>query len=273
MEALLARLERKLGRFAIPNLITYVVGLTALVYVLDYLRPGYMEHLVLDPERVRHGELWRVITFAFIPGRRRHPIFLFFALQMLWIIGKTLEAEWGAFKLNVYYFIGVLGTAAAAMAVGLPMTGYFINLSLFLAFATLFPDYQIYVFFVLPVRVKWLGLLAFLALLYAAITSDLAVRIALAVALFNFFLFFGKRLLDLARGIKTVARQGQVRAQQKREADAVDSRPKRVCVLCGLSDGDEGADLRVCTCSEVCHGKATIYCLPHARSHNKQPAV
>jgi len=265
MEGLLARLERRIGRFAIHNLITYVVGAMALVFVLELLKKGYLSYLTLDPTLMRQGQYWRAISYLFIPPSA-HPIFLIFVLQMYWIIGRSLEEAWGAFKLNVYYFLGMIGTTAAALILGQPMTNTYINLSLFLAFATVFPDYEIYLFFLLPVRVKWLGLISGAFLGYAVVTGSMAARIAIAAAIVNYLLFFGKRLIELARGVKTMAKQQPKRAQFAREPER---RAPRTCVTCGLSDDDEGADLRVCNCQEVCQGKATVYCLAHARSHNK----
>jgi hypothetical protein len=267
MEGLLARLERRIGRFAIHNLITYVVGVMVLVFVLELLKRGYTSYLTLDPALVRQGQYWRIVSWLFIPPPG-HPLLLIFVLQMYWIIGRSLEEAWGAFKLNVYYFLGMLGTTAAALLLGQPMSNTYINLSLFLAFATVFPDYEIYLFFLLPMRVKWLGLVSGAFLAYAVVTGTMSSRIAIAAAIANYLLFFGKRLFELARGIKTVARQTPRRAQLAKEREP-ERRPARKCAICGLSDDDEGADLRVCACKEVCGGKATVYCLPHARSHNQ----
>src|SRR5258708_1957727 len=157
MEGLLARLERRLGKFAIPQLMTYVVGAQAIVYVLELLRPGYASFLLLRPELVLRGQVWRLVSYIFLPPAS-NPLFLIFALMWLWMIGRSLEEVWGAFKLNFYFLLGMIGTTAAAVITGQPMTNVFFEISLFLAFATLFPDYQLYILLLLPLRAKWLGL-------------------------------------------------------------------------------------------------------------------
>jgi len=268
MEGLLARLERRMGRFAIHNLITYVVGTMVLVFVLELMRRGYTQYLTLDPYMIRRGQYWRIVSYLFIPPGGGNILFLIIALQMYWMIGRSLEEAWGAFKLNVYYFLGMIGTTVAALVLNQPMTNTYLNLSMFFAFATLFPDYQLLLFFLLPVRVKWLGLLAGGFVVYSMVKGSMADRVSIAAALANYFLFFGKHLIGLLRGMKTVAAQQPRRAQFAREREP-EQRPVRKCAICGLSDDDEGADLRVCACKEVCGGKATVYCLPHARSHNK----
>ena len=148
MDRLLARLERKIGRFAIPNLITFIVGGMAIVWVLSMARPGFIGQLVLDMDAVRAGQVWRLVTFLFIPTETSP-----------WWVGSSLEHHWGSFKFNAYYALGALGTIVAAVVAG-PQSNTWLDASLFLAFATTFPDVSILLFFILPIRVKWLGIVA-----------------------------------------------------------------------------------------------------------------
>jgi hypothetical protein len=271
MDRLLARLERSIGRWAIPNLTHYLVGLTALVFVLSMVKPQFIGALLFDPVLVvqRH-QYWRVLTFLFIP-HSTSPLWFVFELMVLWLVGNSLEGAWGTFKFNVYYFLGVVGTIVAAFVLGAGVGNGYLNVSLFIAFATLFPDYQLTLFFIIPVRAKWLGMLSGGFLAYSAYVGSMPVRIAIAVAIGNYLLFFGRHLFEVLRGGARVAGQAKRRAEFL-PTERITGRPKRVCVTCGKTDEDPDADLRVCTCVDVCKGKPTVYCLEHARSHQRPAA-
>ena len=108
MEQLLARLERRFGRYAIHNLISVVVGGMAIVWVLSLLKPEFQERLWLDIGAVRHGQVWRLVTFLFIPPPSK-PMWVIINLYFTWWVGSSLEQRWGPFKFNVYYLLGALG--------------------------------------------------------------------------------------------------------------------------------------------------------------------
>src|SRR4051812_18958878 len=159
MDRLLARLERTiLGRLAIERLTTFIVGGMAIAFVLCQVKPEFRGHLTLVPQLVT-TQPWRLVSFLFVPPERS-LIWVFLALYFTWVIGTNLEQEWGALKFNVFYLLGALGTLAAGFITGAPQDNEFLNMSLFFAFATLFPDYEIRLFFILPVKVKWLGMLS-----------------------------------------------------------------------------------------------------------------
>ena len=273
MERLLARLERRFGRYAIHNLAYWLVGLTGVVFVLALAKPQFLSALVFDPFLViaRH-QYWRIFTFLFIPGSTS-ILWIIFELWMSWLVISSLEGAWGPLKLNLYYLIGALGTIGVAFIQGRGVTNSYLNTSLFLAFATLFPNYQLLLFF-FPVRVKWLGLLSAGFLAYGAFEGSNTERLAIAVAMANYLLFFGGHLYRHVREWGMVAGRAKKRAEfQPDPVTRESARPARKCALCDKTDADEGADLRVCTCQEVCGGKPTVYCLEHARSHNKRPAA
>ncbi|OWZ82744.1 rhomboid family intramembrane serine protease [Natranaerobius trueperi] len=149
----LNKLERKYRRFGIENLIGYIIGLNALVFVLNMVDPTgtIIGHLNLVPSQVLDGEFWRVVTFLFIPPRTS-PLFVFIALYLYYIIGKSLEEEWGSFKFTLYYLLGAIGTVAASFISGGIATSQYLNLSLFLAFATIYPNFTLRLFFVFRKR-------------------------------------------------------------------------------------------------------------------------
>lgn len=258
MRRLLALLEVRFGRWAIPNLTLYIVTANAVVWVMEMLRPGFSSLLLLDLERVREGEVWRLFSFLFIPPTMS-PVWIFIMLYFTWLIGSQIEALWGSFKFNVYYLLGMLGTMAAAYIRGDSMSNYHLNVSLLFAFATLFPN-QVIILVILPVRAKWLGLLTLLYVASEFTQGSAGVRTAIVIALGNYLLFFYRALIELFR-------KGAVRAQSvsRRRAFAPPPRQVRRCKICGLSDEDPQADIRVCTCAKC--GQPTDYCLEHARNH------
>jgi hypothetical protein len=261
MDRLLARLERRLGHFAIPNLINYVVGGTALVWVLAGLRPGFLGRLVLDMNAVAHGEVWRLVTFLFIPPSMS-PIWLFLGLYFTYWVGSSLDDRWGSFKFNVFYFLGALGAIIASLIAG-PASGLWIDTAMMLAFATLFPDVTIYVMFVLPVRVKWLGLLSAAGVLYELCVEGWAVRASILASLINYLLFFAEHWVAVWKGRNLAVRQKARRAEFEPAAPVVFG--QRTCAICGAKEAD-GTDIRVCSC-EKCGGSARTLCLEHARNH------
>lgn len=262
MDRLLARLERSLGRFAIERLPTFIVGGMAIVFFLSLSKPEFLDHLTLDPARALR-EPWRFVTYLFLPNSSS-LIWVVFALYWTWLIGTHLEQEWGAFKLNVYYLLGALGTTAAAWITGEAQGNFWLNTSLFFAFATIFPNYQIYLFFIIPIRVKWLGLLSLAFVGFYFVVGGLGVKAAIAVALANYLIFFAGHLWRLARGQRLQMRQAVRRASFRPPPEREENAGGRVCAICGARQAD-GADIRVCTC-EKCGGPREL-CLEHARNH------
>ena len=263
MDRLLARLERTiLGRLAIERLTTFIVGGMAIAFVLCQLRPEFRDHLTLQPELVS-TQPWRLVSFLFVPPERT-LIWVFLALYFTWLIGTNLEQEWGALKFNVFYLLGALGTLAAGFITGAPQDNEFLNMSLFFAFATLFPDYEIRLFFILPVKVKWLGLLSGALVLFQFVRGGLGTKAAIGVVFANYLLFFAGHIMGLVRGRRMLVRQAARRAKQRPRATEREE-DTRTCALCGAKQED-GADIRVCSC-EKCGGVPRQLCLEHARSH------
>jgi membrane associated rhomboid family serine protease len=265
MDRWLARLERRFGRYAPGNLPFWIVAFSGLTFLTLFAKPSALQLLVLDPDAVAHGEVWRLLTFLFLPwGPANGPwaLFTIFALLFLYTIGTSLEAEWGTFRFDLYYFIGVLGTVISSLLVG-PVTNEYINLSLLLAFATIFPEYEI-LLLILPMKVKWLGLLSGAFLVWSFITSGANVKAGIAAAMVNYLLFFARPLYERLRGRATqAARQRRLKGFTPEPA-----RKARVCAKCGRSEKDDpNLEFRVCDCQEKCHGRLTEYCLEHARAH------
>jgi hypothetical protein len=260
MDRLLARLERRFGKYAVENLTFVIVGGMAAVYLLWMVRPEFEELLRLDLDLIiHHGQVWRLFTFLFIP--RTHSIlWIIFSLSFVWMLGTNLEGEWGAFKFNVFYGMGMLGTVIGAALTTGRAGNTFLNMSLLLAFATLYPDYEINLI-IIPVKAKWLAWFDAAGLAYALVTGGWSTRAAVIAAFANYLLFFRGELWGIWRGRNLQVRQAARRASA---GPAVKATGGRVCAICGASE-DDGADIRVCSCDK-CGGPRTL-CLEHARNH------
>ncbi|MBO4406422.1 MAG: hypothetical protein J5849_01870 [Clostridia bacterium] len=202
---LLERLEYKLGRRAPQHLMLYIVIGMAIVFLSDFfLYPQIgvtlSELFLFDRARIFAGEVWRILTFVFLPPDTS-LIFIFFALYFYWMIGTGLESAWGAFRFDVYYLVGVLGTIVMGLVVG-GATNVYLNLSLFFAFAVLYPDFEVRLFFFLPVKVKWLAILDAVLFVVRFVFADWAGRVSMLVAIANFFLFFWRDFVDLFRNFR-----------------------------------------------------------------------
>jgi len=264
LEKLLARLERRFGNFAIAHLTTLIVGGMAIVFVLASIRPEFKELLTLDLGLVRHGQVWRLVTYLFLPDSE-NVIWILFDLYLLWLVGTNLENEWGPFKFNAYYGIGMIGTTVAAWLTGGAVGNIWLNASLGLAFATLFPDFELYIFLILPVKVKWLGLLLGAYLLFEVTIGSWITRGAIIAATANYLLFFSGDLVGLFRARKLEVKQAVRRQRNSSRPPPAIVTGSRVCAICGKREED-GADIRVCSC-EKCGGKPRDLCLDHARNH------
>src|SRR6266487_4453638 len=152
----LDKLERRFGFLGIPGLPRILVGFAALVFGLTWLLPGFTSMLTLDPVRIRQGEVWRLITYIFIP-QTLSPLWLLFALWFLWWVGEGVERGWGSFRLTLYFLVGMVGTTVAAFFFGSNFSNGMLIASLFFAFARFYPDEVIYILFILPVKIKWLA--------------------------------------------------------------------------------------------------------------------
>ncbi|MEW5855173.1 MAG: hypothetical protein AB2A00_40730 [Myxococcota bacterium] len=262
MDRLLARLERRFGDLHIPNLTLWLVGIQALALVLELAKPGSLDRMVLDPARVLQGEYWRLFTYVFLPPSTS-LLWAILGLMVLHSIGTALEGRWGGFKYQFFWLLGMVLTSSAAMLLGVSATNFYLTMSLFLAFATLWPDYE-FLLIVVPVKAKWLALLDAALLAYIAYRAPGMAMLMPVVAVANYLLFFAGDLVDLLRGrARQAARQATVKPQwQAAQAPMA----RRQCKVCGVTDEDPRAEFRICTC-EKCGGKPTELCLTHIGNH------
>lgn len=195
----LDKVERKMRWFAVPNLMMLLSGLMLAVFLLEIALPeeAVSQYLWLDWNAVRAGQLWRVLSFLILPPATS-PFFLLFSLYFFCLMGNGLESQWGTSKFTLFYTVGALGTIIGSLFTGFA-TNQYLNLSLFLAFAAIYPNYTVMVFFILPVKVKYLALLDVLLYLYLFFQIGWPERVALLLSLANVLLFFSP---DIFRHIR-----------------------------------------------------------------------
>ncbi len=194
----LNRLERRFGEWVIPQFPLFIVAATGVIYLLSQAQGDFVTHLTLNPDAVRQGEFWRLVTFLFVPPPMG-PLWLAFWLYLLYQYAQALEHAWGAFRFFVFFGIGVAATIVAALAVGRTLSNMPLYTTLFLAFAALFPNFELLLFFILPVKVKYLAWMIWAGLAWSLWAGNLVTRVAIAASLLNYSLFFGAHHWDTLR--------------------------------------------------------------------------
>jgi hypothetical protein len=255
---LLDRLEKVLGRFALPNVTVYLIAGQTVCYVL--FMTGKLDRSMtwLSADLLLDGQWWRMVTFLFDPPLS-NPIFAFFAWYIFYLMGSALEEHWGAFRYNVFLLIGIFLTVAVSFLIpAFPVTNAFIGGSVFLAFAFLYPDFVLQLFFILPVRIKWLALLTWLYYGYLVFFGGWHTSLVVLASVGNFLLFFASDLVWMMKsGRRQMARQAQQLSRR-------DDEPFHRCTVCGITDKSHPQmDFRYCP---ECEGQFG-YCQDHIRNH------
>ena len=187
----LNRLERKYGRFGIPNLTNILVAGQVLVFAVElFVNSAITLWLGLSRFLLLQGQVWRVLTFVFIPFSGGSILSVVLGIYFTWFIGTALEREWGDFRYTVYFLLGMAGTVLACLLTGVAASTYCLSLSLLLAFAMLYPEVQILLFFVIPIRVKYFGLLAAAMWVLSFATASLPGKLSLLLSMLNVWVFF-----------------------------------------------------------------------------------
>ncbi len=191
------KLERKFNRYAIPQLMNYVIAGQVFVFMMMFfIDASFVNNIVLWRAYVLQGQVWRLLTFVFVPTNTN---ILWFAISayFYYFIGNALESTWGSFRLNLYFFIGVLGAMVSGMLFGYASNSALLT-SLFLAYAMLYPEREVYLLFI-PVKVKWLGWLAGAQWAISFLQTGLAGKASLVLTMAGFIAFFGRDFWDSIR--------------------------------------------------------------------------
>ena len=273
----LDRFCAKHRNLAVPNLMLYIVIGNVIVFVLDmFSRYSFSHMLTFVPYYIFHGQIWRLVTFIFVP-EGSNLLFVAISLYFYYFIGNALEREWGSARFTVFYGIGVLVNIAVGLVLSFlyglnypwPVVSmYYINMSLFFAFAALYPDLQVLLFFIIPVKVKWLAWIDAAFFAWSILSSLFHLNwvgvVLPVVAILNFLLFFSS---DAARIF------GRVRHRTSRQTINFNKATKEAkkdkgylhkCAVCGITDADDpNMEFRYCS---KCSG-FYCYCMDHINNH------
>lgn len=257
---MLDKLERRFGRFAIPNLTVILIAGQVVAYLAAQANRDSLRRIVLIPEEVLNGQVYRLLTFMFLPPGSM-LLFAFFFWYLFYLMGTSLEYYWGTFRYNVFLVIGYLATVAASFLTPSEFaTNIFLQSTVFLAFAWLNPRFELRLFFILPVQIRWLALLMWIGYGIGFFQGTWTIRLQILASVLNFFLFFGR---DIYYRIKTGRRQMARKAQQF-AATRNDPDYFHICAVCGLTDKeDPNMDFRYCS---QCSGNEA-YCTEHLKNH------
>ncbi len=256
----LDRLERALGRYAIANISLYIVIGQVAVLLGHLMGRIDLQWFLLVPQWVMQGDWWRVFSFILMPpppGMFGY-IFIAFAWYLFYLFGSALEGYWGTFRYNLFLLIGYgLTVGLSFLSPHSAVTNAFLAGSVFLAFARLNPDFVMMLFFILPVKIKWLALITWLGYAWGFITGGMSTRLTIFAAVGNFLLFFARDIvMSMKQGQRTMARK----TREIAEANA----PRHVCHVCGKTDKTHPElDFRYCS---KCAGDQ-CYCPEHIQNH------
>lgn len=303
---LIYKLERKFGRYSIRNLSLILVICYAVGYVLSYVYPVALSYLSLDPYAIIHGQVWRIVSWVIIPPDRDNFFFALLMILFYYSIGTSLENTWGSFQYNLYIFGGMFFTIIGSFllmgfayafnpgdltnyvyTVGdIQLTGaeaffrvtgdyyfstYYVNMSIFLAYAATFPENRIYIMFIIPMKVKWLGIVYGVLLVHTAITSVVyyssgyVTAFVIGSSLLNFLVFFltTRRYIRMNRSQRKLHKEYRRMTREKQISEIL-GEAKHKCALCGKTEKD-GDDLVFRYCSK-CEGNYE-FCQEHLYTH------
>ncbi len=259
-------------RFGVPNLMMYIVVTQALVYVANLFARGMLLDLMaFSRAAILRGQVWRLVTFVFIPSAGSNPFYLLLGCYFYFWIGRMLEREWGSPKFTLFYLSGVVLSILSGMILGYAEI-YYVNLSIFLIIATLYGEMQVLLFFVIPVKMKWMALLDVALVLISVIqyaVQGFWVGALLPLASFiNFFIFtwpFWSAKLGIVRrkADPRVINFKRAQRQAQRQAKATGGY-RHKCAVCGITDADD-PDMEFRYCSK-CDGYH-CYCANHINNH------
>ena len=254
-------------RFGIPNLMTIIVVCTCIVYVLDMVSGGSLSPMLyFSRYYILKGQIWRLLTFIIVPDSG--SLFMFaISMYFYWFIGSNLEREWGSGRFTIYYGLGVVLTAIVGLITGYATMSY-VDLTLFLAFATLYPNVQFLVFFIIPIKAKWLAwldaALIGLSFLSCLFSLDISGAVLIVVSLLNYLIFFWDDLMYYVRRQKRSTSRQAMNFKQATQRKKETKGYMHKCAVCGRTDADS-PDLEFRYCSR-CAGYY-CYCMDHINTH------
>ena len=267
IDSWLNRFCRKHPRFGIPNLMNIIVIGSVLVYLLDmFSQNSFSSLLYFSLPHILQGQVWRLVTFVFLPLDSRLVYFVL-STYLYWMIGTTLEREWGSAKFTLFYVMGVVLNLLLGFVTGYATMTY-VNLSMFFAFATLYPDTQFLIFFFIPVKVKWLAWIDAAIFAWSIIRYLIGGYFLMAllpvIAILNYFLFFSADFARLFGRVKHKTSKQTINFKKAQKQARQTKGYLHKCAVCGVTDADDpNMEFRYCSKCSGYH----CYCMNHINSH------
>ncbi|MCM1049970.1 MAG: hypothetical protein NC433_16260 [Clostridiales bacterium] len=287
--------EKKFGKYAIRNLSLVLVVCYAVGYVIELIIPSIYGYITLNPYAILHGQIWRLVSWILIPPESSN---LFFTLIMLYFycsIGTTLERTWGTYRYNVYIFGGILFTILGSFllmgycylvkepillrgvygmvatpdtmpyeyfnAVSTMFSTYYVNMSIFLAFAATFPEHSVLLMFIIPIKMKWMGIIYGIILVISFLQGSIYAKFVIAASLMNFIVFFFTSRNMMHLNPKQIRRRQEFKRDVRRAGGGI---TKHKCAICGRTEENSpGMQFRFCS---KCDGNYE-YCEEHLYTH------
>ncbi|MBQ6371527.1 MAG: hypothetical protein IJJ22_00205 [Oscillospiraceae bacterium] len=266
--------------FGIKNLMRYIVIANVVIWILQFIKPRILNYFVFDPYLILQGQIWRLVSFMFIPVSTGFLALI--AFYFYYMIGNVLEVKWGTGRFTIYFFTGVILTLIYGFLlyfiteVRYQVDAQFIYLSMFFSFAALFPDMQVLLFFIIPIKIKWLALVDAAIFVYSFVTTPFPFNLLPVVAVLNFLIFcwddVRHDVLLIFERIKSFRRrktytantvsfkQESARLRQKQSSSLYTHK----CAVCGRTDTDH-PELEFRFCSK-CAGYH-CFCQDHINNH------
>jgi len=305
-----SKMERKFGKYAIPNLPLIIVIIYGFGFIMNLVKPEWIYFVTLNPEAIIHGQVWRIISWIFVPDSSSNVFFVLIFLFFYYSIGKNLEAAWGKFAFNLFFFNGILITIigafllfgyfkviapgyvanleayyASILGKACPQTlggswfyyymsfsfsTYYLNLSIFLAYAITYPNMRVLLFFIIPIKVKVLGIIyvvvlainVLISFLQGGFNNGIITLVSVSTSIINTLIFF----LLLRRGkrrFREIKRQKEFKKKIKAVSEA-EPKIRHKCAICGQTDVSN-PELTFRYCSK-CNGNYE-YCNEHLFTH------
>ena len=259
-------------RFGVAGLMRILMVGNALIWLLAMMdRTGtVIYYLTLYPQMILQGQIWRLVTFIFVPASSGFLTLIF--LYFYYFIGTTMEREWGQAKFSLYFLCGMLATIIFAFVVwfsgGKTLNPYsvaeYIYLSMFFTFATYYPDVQVLLFFFIPIRMKYLALIDAAYFLLAVIQNPFPVNLLPIVAVLNYLIFFGGTLVRLIPGRPAPGTVNFRKESKKIRQEQRENLYRHKCAVCGRTDTDyPGLEFRYCSRCAGYH----CFCEDHINNH------
>lgn len=259
----LDKLEVKFKDWTLYGLMKYISLLMIAVFILN--KTGNLSYsiLVLNGNALLAGQIWRIFTFLIVPISN-NPIFLFFELMILIMCADGIEKAIGSFKLTVYYIMGALFmTIGSLIAPSFVIDSYFMYLSLFFGYATLYPSQELLFMFIIPIKIKYLAYFSAITTVIYALSAPWSIKIAILMSFANYLLFFA---IPIMRGISYARKQNKRREAFEKEANP-EREYRHKCAVCGKTEVTNPEMLfRYCTCDK-CGENGVAFCPEHLKEH------